>query len=191
MSLSESEKWKPIDGLDTYYISSIGRVRRAAHIRKARYGTRRIEEKILSLNEYKGYPKIVLRVNGESKNFFVHRLVASAFIPNQNNLPQINHLNSIRNDNRVENLEWCSATRNQNHIMDMERRKAAVKIHQINADNGQIVNTFRSIGYASKVLKIRPNIIYPKVRTGRPYNGFKFVPAEKALDTYMNKNKQP
>lgn len=52
---------------------------------------------------------------GNKKTFQVHRLIAIHFIPNPNNLPQINHKNMIRNDNRIENLEWCDAKYNLRH----------------------------------------------------------------------------
>ena len=55
-----------------------------------------------------GYHKVSLCKNGKLKPFSVHRLVAMTYIPNSNNLPKVNHINKIRDDNRVENLEWCT-----------------------------------------------------------------------------------
>lgn len=59
-----------------------------------------------------GYDVKGLRKNNVTKHFGVHRLLAKAFIHNPHNLKYINHINSIRNDNRVENLEWCTAQYN-------------------------------------------------------------------------------
>ena len=59
----------------------------------------------------KGYKQV--KIYG--KWYSVHRLVAKVFIPNQNNLPQVNHLNKDKTDNRVENLEWCDNRHNKSH----------------------------------------------------------------------------
>lgn len=63
----------------------------------------------------KGYKKIRLTINDVGRNFLVHRLVAEAFIPNPENLPQINHKNSDKADNRPENLEWCTNSYNYHY----------------------------------------------------------------------------
>ena len=63
----------------------------------------------------KGYLRCDLRVNGKRKNVAVHRFVALAFIPNIENKPQINHKDGNKENNRVENLEWCSNSENQLH----------------------------------------------------------------------------
>lgn len=62
-----------------------------------------------------GYNIVQLHKNGDAKVFMVHRLVATAFIPNPLSKPHINHLNSMRNDNRVENLAWCTPSENARH----------------------------------------------------------------------------
>ena len=70
------------------------------------------------LHQYKsthGYLRVALCENGKQKRVFVHRLVAMKYIPNPHNLPQVNHKNGVKTDNRVENLEWCTASENQQH----------------------------------------------------------------------------
>ena len=57
---------------------------------------------------HNGYHIICVYIDGKKVNKKTHRLVAETYIPNPNNLPQVNHINLIRTDNRVENLEWCS-----------------------------------------------------------------------------------
>jgi hypothetical protein len=66
---------------------------------------------------YKGYHFLGLRVNGVSKKYYIHRLVAMAFIPNQHNKPQVNHINGNKLDNRVENLEWVTNNENKQHAV--------------------------------------------------------------------------
>ena len=70
----------------------------------------------------KGYLTVGLSKPGEKmRTIFVHKLVADAFIPNPNKRPQINHINEIKTDNRVENLEWCTAYENMHHGSCMSR----------------------------------------------------------------------
>lgn len=71
----------------------------------------------------KGYMRVgqyIGRENGVSKKKYykVHRMVAETFIPNPNNLPQVNHINGIKTDNRVENLEWCNGSHNMVHAFN-------------------------------------------------------------------------
>jgi hypothetical protein len=101
------EEWKPIKGYeDRYEASSCGRIRS--------YNKKRQTYLILKSYNHKGY----LRVDLRGKLPRVHRIVAEAFIPNPLNKPEVNHINGIKSDNRVVNLEWCTRQENQNHAYD-------------------------------------------------------------------------
>ena len=69
----------------------------------------------------KGYLQINLSKNNEQKFFTVHRLVALAFIPNQLNKPFIDHINTVKDDNRADNLRWCTAKENAYNPISRKR----------------------------------------------------------------------
>lgn len=70
-----------------------------------------------------GYKRVSLSHKGKAKKFFVHRLVALAFIPNPDNKPTVNHINEIKTDNRVENLEWATNLEQNIHGTRLQRAK--------------------------------------------------------------------
>lgn len=69
------------------------------------------------------YYKVTLSVNGKEHQYLIHRLVAESFIPNPQNKPEVNHINGDRFDNRVENLEWVTASENQRHSVITNLKK--------------------------------------------------------------------
>ncbi len=111
-----NEVWRDIFGYDgAYQVSDLGRVR------SKKYGYWRV---MRPAKNHKGYLQIGLRQNGNVKEYKVHRLVANAFIPNSDDTKtQINHRNEDKSDNKVSNLEWCSAQYNVTYNDIHHRRR--------------------------------------------------------------------
>lgn len=119
----EEEIWRdiPIDKYKgRYMISNFGDVKSLAKTWIGHNGCVRTKgDSILrKLQTGKGYHSVILFLNGESKQFKVHRLVATAFIPNPNNLPQVNHKDGDKTNNHVSNLEWCTQSENMTHAFN-------------------------------------------------------------------------
>lgn len=114
----QNEIWKDVPGYSgMYQVSNLGRVKSLnRRVNGPKRNGRIVNERILKpgLDLY-GY-KIVVLFNGKSrKTCTVHRLVAMAFVPNPENKPEIDHINTIRTDNRVENLRWATRKENGNN----------------------------------------------------------------------------
>ena len=105
-----TEIWKDIEGYENLYqVSSEGRIKNLNYFKTGK-------EKILKGGKYgSGYLKVKLFKDGKGKNYAIHRLVAQAFIENPDNKPQIDHINTDKTDNRVENLRWVTNKENMNN----------------------------------------------------------------------------
>ena len=105
------EEWRDILGYEgLYQVSNLGKVRSL----KDSHGKNR--KLILKERTDKdGYKRVHLFKNGKGKHYGVHRLVAITFIPNPNNLPQVNHIDENKENNTIYNLEWCTAEYNNNY----------------------------------------------------------------------------
>lgn len=108
----KNEEWRAVSGYEgRYEISNYGRVKNV-----------KLNHILKPLLVIGGYFRVDLSSNNNVKHFRLHKLVAEAFIPNPNNLPQINHKDENKSNNRADNLEWCTAKYNANYGTAIKRR---------------------------------------------------------------------
>ena len=138
------EYWKPVEGYEGLYeVSNEGRVRSLNYNR-----TREIRILRPDITK-KGYLKVGLCKNGKQKKFLVHRLVAQAFVPNIFSLNEVNHINEVKTDNRVENMMWCDTKENCNWGTRNERISKPVL--QFSKD-GEFIREWPSVIEVQRVL---------------------------------------
>lgn len=117
------EQWKTVvcngEVFENYEVSTEGRVRSLNYNHSGQIKVLKPQENT------SGYLQVQLYKNKSKKQFYVHRLVAIMFIPNPNNLQEINHINENKHDNRLENLEWISRKANIEHGTRTERMAQA------------------------------------------------------------------
>ena len=123
------EEWRDIEGYEgLYQVSNYGRVKSLERNVTTGFGDRHIKEKIIILNQLpNGYLYYCLSKNNKKKGFYIHRLVAETFIPNPNNLPEVNHKDEDKTNNCIENLEWCDRSYNINYGTCKKRISNALK----------------------------------------------------------------
>lgn len=135
------ERWKRVKGFEDYLISNFGNVQS-----KRKNGSLRpLKIKL----ETTGYSRVTLYNDNCLKTFFVHRLVATAFLPNSD-LPQVNHKDGDKTNNRPENLEWCSVKENNNHAirngLRVMRKGENVPTALLKADDIHTIRLLRTLG---------------------------------------------
>ena len=157
------EIWKDVKDYEgLYQVSNLGRVK-SLGIRFIRSNLKPYTKlpRILSQIGCKnGYKKVELTKNGFSKRYYVHRLVAEAFIPNPDNLPEVNHKDEVASNNHVDNLEWCTHRYNSNYgtravrIKDKMKQIGRSKPVLMYSKDGILIKRFDSIREASTTLNI-------------------------------------
>lgn len=135
-----AEKWVAVAGYEGIYeVSDCGRIRSVERITTAanRWGgvhARRTKSRILKLHTWGAqYPGIVLvGVDGQRTRRMIHQLVAHAFVPNPQGLPQINHIDADTFNAKASNLEWCDQSQNIRHAHQIGTRKTGAAHHFAN-----------------------------------------------------------
>lgn len=175
------EEWRDIPGFDgKYQASNLGRIRSTRF-----YGKPRIKL-IKPLYNRNGYQKVIL-IDDNSKHhqMLIHRLVAMAFIPNPDNLPCVNHKDEARDNNAVDNLEWCDKSYNQLYSIALHpERKQVFGDNFKDKKTGKSTSLFTKRGVphthfekvaqktkdGSKIIAIYDSISEASVKSGVPYN---------------------
>ena len=111
--------WAKIDGYPNYEVSDDGRIRSLDYQHTGK--THELSQKI----DREGYKQVTIFNNGKRAHCLVHRLVAQVFIPNPENLPEVNHIDECKQNNAVDNLEWCTRVYNANYGTGMVRQAAS------------------------------------------------------------------
>lgn len=143
------EIWRDIQGYEgLYQVSNYGRVKSLC---AGRWHTEMIRK---AVPDKDGYLTVVFKKDNKVSCYKIHRLVASAFISNPNNLPHINHKDENKTNNHVSNLEWCTAKYN-NYYHD--KCKRCCKEVCMLDDLGNVLKVFPSINDAAKEVGVTPS----------------------------------
>ena len=147
------EIWKDVVGYEGLYcVSSFGRIKSLPR------PTKQKAQEMSRYSDQKGYQRVWLCKDGTPKNYKVHRLVAQAFIPNPDELPQVNHKDENKANNCVDNLEWCDCRYNNTYNNRMGRiatkNSRKVRCFETNMVYDSISAASRAVGVSTS------NIIY-------------------------------
>ena len=151
------EIWKDIKDYEgRYQVSNLGRVRSFFYGKKFHEEGRIISTKLNNRN----YTQVHLFKNGKEKMNLMHRLVAEAFIPNPNNLPQVNHIDENKENNCANNLEWCNNKYNAYYGTRITRsgEKHRKQVFQYDLENN-LIHIYNSLKEAGKTMNLAPTTI--------------------------------
>lgn len=168
--MSLVEKWRDIaDYKGLYQISSIGRVRSLDRIDAL--GRLRKGKVLADVGSMGGYRKITLHRDGNSKQKYIHCLVAETFIPNPDGLPEINHKDEDKTNNTVSNLEYCTVLYNNTYGTRLERVAKALECPICAITSSGQRRYFNSVNEAARVLGLKRQGITHCLHGRRKHHG--------------------
>lgn len=145
-----------------------------------RYNVIKVKEKITQGTINGGYRRICLTKNKVEKHKHIHKLVAEAFIPNPNNYSYVNHIDGNKQNNYIDNLEWCTLYQNNTHAYKTGLRKSTDITPILQYDlEGNFIREYKSINEASKETNLDIRHISRNINgIGKQIGGYKFVKKE-------------
>lgn len=163
-----AEIWKDVNGYEgLYQVSNLGRVKSLENRSNHK------KEMIMRFAKIKGYNKVTLSKNSESKSYPVHRLVATAFIENPDNKPHVNHIDGDKTNNNADNLEWVTDSENIRHAIKNKlinqtkgfNNSRGQFVCQLDSNTDDVLAIYGSFRIAEKITKI-PHSNIKKATTG-------------------------
>lgn len=182
--ISMNETWKDIKGFEgLYQISSNGRLKSCAKTWICGINSVRTKPETFMLwsSDEAAYQITSIVNNGAKKMVSQHRLMAQHFLPNPENKREVNHINGIKYDNRIENLEWATSSENRHHAYDTGLKKN--KSGRFHAQSKAIIvsfkNTVRCISFptvvsAAQYLNINESAIRNNLKGRASSHKYKF-----------------
>lgn len=177
--MERKEEWRPVTGYEGYYeVSNLCRVRSIERTGTNKYknGQKCIHGiiRLTEINKF-GREQVVLSKNGKTKKYFVHRLMASAFIPNPNNYPEVNHKDENPCNNSLENLEWCGHLYNCNYGTRNKRISKSLRKQTIIVDDSGNEHVFTSRHDAAVFINVVDSTISDAIKYKRKVNKKYFI----------------
>lgn len=180
----DGEEWLPVKDLPRYEVSNFGRIRTKETVTIGSRGREFVNHsKLLTFKERKGrgkqqtnyYQVRLTDENGNKKTYYVHRLVALAFIDNPENKPTVNHIDGNKLNNHVSNLEWATYGENNLHAYKNSLKEDNKKIICINTQTNKVIGSYYSISEAHNLTDIERTTIHKMLENKYEYNNMKFI----------------